>query len=71
MKNKFSLRVFCVMAIFIVACAIFVVRMINICANAEPGDINTGTYERREPIHAVRGEIYDRNGKKIVGNTYT
>ncbi len=45
--------------------------MVNICATAEPGQISTGTYERREPIQAVRGEIYDRNGKKLVGNVYT
>ena len=70
-KNKFSLRVFCVVAFFLLACTIFAVRMISICANSEPGKIDTGTYKRREPIHAVRGEIYDRNGKKIVGNTYT
>ena len=71
MKNKFSLRVFCIMAVFIAICAVFVVRMINIFATAEPGEISTGTYERREPIQSVRGEIYDRNGKKIVGNVYT
>lgn len=71
MKNKFSLRVFCIMGVFIAICAIFVIRMINICATAEPGEISTGTYERREPIAAVRGEIYDRNGKKLVGNVYT
>ncbi|MGM9644609.1 MAG: peptidoglycan D,D-transpeptidase FtsI family protein [Eubacteriales bacterium] len=70
-KNKFSFRVFCVVAVFLLACVIFAVRMISICASAEPGKIDTGTYERREPINAVRGEIYDRNGKKIVGNTYT
>ncbi|MBR3878569.1 MAG: hypothetical protein IKJ24_00460 [Clostridia bacterium] len=70
-KNKFYTRVFCVMAIFLLICAIFVIRMINICATADSDKITTGTYERREPISAVRGEIYDRNGKKLVGNTYT
>lgn len=70
-KNKFYVRVFCVMAVFVLICAIFVIRMINICATADSSKITTGTYERREPISAVRGEIYDRNGKKLVGNTYT
>ncbi len=70
-RNKFYVRVFCVMAVFVLICAIFVIRMINICATADSGKITTGTYERREPISAVRGEIYDRNGKKLVGNTYT
>ena len=70
-KNKFSFRVFFVLAFFLIVCAIFAIRMINICVTAEPGQISTGTYERREPIQAVRGEIYDRNGKKLVGNVYT
>ena len=70
-KNKFYIRVFCVMAIFLLICAIFVIRMINICATSDSNKISTGTYERREPISAVRGEIYDRNGKKLVGNTYS
>ena len=70
MKNKFAIRVFCILAFFIAVCLIFVVRMFVICATTPPNSIATGTYERREPIQAVRGEIYDRNGKKIVGNVY-
>ncbi len=70
-KLSFSFRVFCIIAVFILICAIFVIRMINICATAEPVKINVDTYTRREPIAAVRGEIYDRNGKKLVGNKYT
>ena len=70
-KNKFSFRILFVLGIFLVVCVIFAIRMVNICATAEPGQISTGTYERREPIQAVRGEIYDRNGKKLVGNVYT
>ena len=71
LKNKFYIRVFCVMALFLLICAIFVIRMVNICITADSQKITTGTYERREPISAVRGEIYDRNGKKLVGNTYS
>ncbi len=70
-KDKFTIRILCIIAAFILACTIFGIRMINICVNAEPGKIETGTYDRREPIAAVRGEIYDRNGKKLVGNSYT
>lgn len=71
MKNKFALRVFCIMAVFIAVCLIFVIRLISIGVTAEPNLIATGRYERREPIQSVRGEIYDRNGKKIVGNSYS
>jgi penicillin-binding protein 2 len=46
--------------------------MINIATTANPDDkIQTGTYERREVIEAVRGEIYDRNGKKLIYNEYS
>ena len=70
-KSNFSLRIFLIIALFAVACAIFAVRMVNIIATSERNIIVTDTYERREPIHALRGEIYDRNGNKLVGNSYS
>ncbi len=70
-NHKFSVRVFFVIAVFLLACFIFAVRMIGICFAEKPEKIATDIYERREPIAAVRGEIYDRNGKKLVGNSYT
>ena len=70
-KSNFSLRIFLIIALFAVACAIFAVRMVNIIATSERSIIVTDTYERREPIHALRGEIYDRNGNKLVGNSYS
>ena len=70
-KSNFSLRIFIIIALFAVACAIFAVRMVNIIATSERNIIVTDTYERREPIHALRGEIYDRNGVKLVGNSYS
>ncbi len=70
-EHSFSFRVICVISVFLLACAVFAIRMVSICLSAEPKIINTETYERREPIKAVRGEIYDTNGKKLVGNSYT
>ena len=70
-KSNFSLRIFLIIGLFAVACAIFAVRMVNIIATSERNIIVTDTYERREPIHALRGEIYDRNGNKLVGNSYS
>lgn len=70
-KNSFSLRIFLIIALFALFCAIFAVRMINISATSERDIIVTDTYERREPIRALRGEIYDRNGVKLVGNVYS
>ena len=70
-KGNFSFRVFLIISLFALFCLIFAVRMINICATSERDIIVTDTYERREPILALRGEIFDRNGKKLVGNVYS
>ena len=70
--GKMSFRIFVVAAVFVLVCLVYLVRMINISVNADPEQkIETGTYERRETIQALRGEIYDRNGKRLVYNEYT
>ncbi len=70
-KNKTLLRIFLVGIIFIAACSVFFIRMIDIIVNRPSEKIQTGTYTRQEVIEAQRGEIYDRNGNKLVYNTYT
>ncbi len=70
-KNKFSLRILLLCAVFLIVCFVYILRMINIAATPSSDRIITDTYERREPIQALRGEIYDRNGEKLVANSYT
>ena len=70
-KNKALLRLFAVGAVFLAVCLVFVVRMINIASSSTTDRIETGTYKRQEIIYAQRGEIYDRNGNKLVYNKYT
>ena len=61
--KKTLIRIFIICGIFVAVCLVYFIRMINIVSNADPSDkIQTGTYTRREPIQALRGEIYDRNG---------
>ena len=70
--KKALIRIFCIALIFVVVCLIYFIRMINITANADPSErIETGTYKRREPIQALRGEIYDRNGNLLIYNEYS
>lgn len=71
-NHKLYFRILCISAVFVVICLIYFVRMINIAANAEPVETNTEyRYERRVPIQALRGQIYDRNGKLLVYNECT
>ena len=69
--SKTSLRVIFIAVVFAIISIVYVVRMINVIVNAEPHQEYVYTYERRVPIQAVRGEIYDRNGKKLIYNKYT
>ena len=67
-----SFRIAFVGALFVLICLVYFVRMFNIVLTADPNEkIETGTYTRREPIQALRGEIYDRNGEKLVYNEYS
>lgn len=69
--NKTSLRVVGVALVFLAVISVFAVRMISIGARGGGGKEYVYTYEREVPIRAVRGEIYDRNGEKLIYNTYT
>ncbi len=71
-ERKASLRISFLIGLFVLVCFIYLIRMVNIVANADPTErIDTGTYTRRETVQALRGEIFDRNGKKLVYNEYS
>ncbi len=70
-KSRAPLRIIGVSVIFVMICIVYIVRMINIRVNAKPKDDSVGVYVREEKIVAVRGEIYDRNGVKLVSNDYS
>ena len=72
MLKKPSFRIAFVAVLFVLICLVYFARMFIIVATADPEDnIETGTYTRTEPIQALRGEIYDRNGKKLIYNEYS
>lgn len=70
-NRKSLIRLAVVGIIFAIVCLVFFVRMVNITVNAGPKQIRTDTYERREPIQALRGQIYDREGRVLVYNEYS
>lgn len=69
-NNKFDIRSLALSVVFCVICLIYVIRLVNIQINAEPEEFTGKHYTRRETIQAVRGEIYDRKGVKLVSNVY-
>lgn len=73
-KREHLIRYIAIGAFYVVVCLIFVARLINIQIAGQDYYVETyqdGYYYRSVPIQAQRGEIFDRNGKLLVSNTYT
>jgi len=69
-----SYRFFILAALFVLVGALYSVILIRtVIENKNTGvvDETAGYTVRTVTVQAVRGEIYDRNGKKLVGNVYT
>lgn len=60
-------------AFFVAVCGFYVIKLVNMQITGVDKYISgsTKTYVRYEAVQAVRGEIYDRNGKALVSNEYT
>ncbi len=74
LKREHYYRYILIGAFYIVICLIFTARLINIQIAGQDyyqESFSDGYYRRTVPIQALRGEIYDRNGKLLVSNTYT
>ncbi|MBQ9760268.1 MAG: hypothetical protein IJW16_02840 [Clostridia bacterium] len=57
--------------LFCVVCVFFLGRLFYIQISGRQNSYDTGTTTQRVTVQAVRGEIYDRNGNKLVSNRYT
>ena len=67
-------RYIAIAGFFICIMLVFIARLVTIQIAGQDYYTETVTeknYTRVEPIQAQRGEIFDRNGKKLVGNQYT
>lgn len=68
-RNKMPARILFIGLLFAAVCVVYFIRMFNIVSTADPNNkIIADNYTRYETIEAVRGEIYDRNGNKLVYN---
>lgn len=69
-KKNYVMRMIAIAAIFCVICVIYLGRLFFIQITGNQDD-KSNVNVRTVTVSAVRGEIYDRNGKALVTNRYT
>ncbi len=70
-RNKHSLRYLGIVALFCAVCVVYLGRLFYIQIAGRENTYEEGNTTRTVTVQAVRGEIYDRNGVKLVENCYT
>ncbi len=70
-RRGYTLRYLLIVAIFCIVSVVYLGRLFYIQIWGRGDGIGDGTNVREVTVQAVRGEIYDRNGKKLVGNLYS
>lgn len=70
-KKDHALRYLSLVAVFCIVAVIYLGRLFYIQISGREGDYDSGYTRRVVTVQAVRGEIYDRNGKVLVKNDYT
>ena len=69
-SGRSHLRFILLASVFILTFGFFLARIIYLQINAPEIQVSSGLTTRTLTVKAVRGEIYDRNGKKLVSNEY-
>ncbi len=70
-KRNYPLRYLGIIAVFCAVCVIYLGRLFYIQIAGRENTYDTGNTTRTVTVQAVRGEIYDRNGIKLVENRYS
>ena len=73
-RREHFFRYILIGSFYIVVCLIFIARLINIQIAGQDyyqESYSDGYRRRTVTIQALRGEIYDKNGKLLVSNEYT
>ena len=70
-KNRHSMRYMLIAVLFCLVCVIYLGRLFYIQISGRENTYDSGTTRRTVTLQAVRGEIYDRNGRALVSNRYT
>ncbi|MBE6699035.1 MAG: hypothetical protein E7584_02190, partial [Ruminococcaceae bacterium] len=66
-----TLRYLGIVAVFCLVCVIYLGRLFFIQISGRENEYKSDITEREVTVQAVRGEIYDRNGVKLVANRYS
>lgn len=69
--NKFHFRYILTVSVFILVCVIYFGKIIYMQINAPETQADLDLSVRTVNVKAMRGEIYDRNGNKLVSNSYS
>ena len=70
-KQTHTLRYLGIVALFCLVCVIYLGRLFFIQISGRENQYKSDITEREVTVQAVRGEIYDRNGTKLVANRYS
>ncbi len=71
-RRQFQNRYVVIAVFFILVCLLYIVSIASIQLNYKPEERpDDSVVEHTEPVEALRGEIFDRNGKPLVTNKYS
>ena len=72
-RSEYLYRYMIIAVFFVIVCIIYTVSAFRIQSMYGTDDevVSDGYTTRTVPIYAMRGEIYDRNGNKLVSNEYS
>ena len=70
-RQTHTLRYLGIVALFCLVCVIYLGRLFFIQISGRENQYTADTTQREVTVQAVRGEIYDRNGVKLVANRYS
>ena len=70
-SHNHTLRYLGIVAVFCLVCVIYLGRLFFIQISGRENQYIADITEREVTVQAVRGEIYDRNGVKLVANRYS
>ncbi len=70
-RQTHTLRYLGIVTVFCLVCVIYLGRLFFIQISGRENQYTADITEREVVVQAVRGELYDRNGKKLVANRYS